>query len=109
MKYLAENTWLLPILAAVVLGILAFSCAGTKLNLGYSDRQCTGPEESVPGALIQECYVDPVSGFAQCRYRVVHTPLSCECREWWIRLTCDGNWSKFKRTCHCGENDLSTT
>ena len=92
-------------LIAVVISVpfIAFSCAGTKLDLGYNDRHCTGPEESVPGAVVQECSVDPVSGFAQCRYLVVHTPLSCECREWWIRLTCDGQWAKFKRTCHCDE------
>lgn len=90
--------------AAIV--VTALSCAQMpEVDLGYSDEHCTRPRESIDGTVIQTCYVEPTDGFAMCRYRVVHVPLSCECREWRVRLTCTGEWERLRRKCLCEGDD----
>jgi len=93
--------------AGVMIAIAAFvvvpaSCSQLpSIDTGYSDRHCTLARQSIEGSVVQTCYAESTEGFAMCRYRLVHVPLGCECREWRVRLTCKGQWEKVKRVCEC--------
>lgn len=89
------------IAAIVAFVVIPISCATTNPDLGYSDQDCTRPQQSIDGTVVQTCYVNAVDGFSMCRYRVVNTPVGCQCREWRARFSCDGQWEKIKRKCVC--------
>jgi len=95
------------VFATVIASIIAMvvfpiSCSEIPhVDLGYSNRHCTLARQSIEGSVVQTCYAEPTEGFAMCRYRLVHVPLGCECREWRVRLTCKGQWEKVKRVCEC--------
>lgn len=90
------------IAAVAAFVIVPISCATTN---GYRFEDCAQPRQSIDGTVLQTCNFNPIDGFSTCTYRVVRTPLSCKCREWRMRVSCDAQWEKVKHECVCEDRD----